>query len=130
MVLLHRVHVLVRHRCDVVVGWRRAPPQVSSCERKKITHAALTVGAAALLGFNLLHEIPHFLFFRKEDDSAAVAPPPYSHIWTCAGDAESPLWLKRLPFFVAYFVGCSWCSVALAYRFARAASRCESRCAD
>eukprot|EP00446_Apocalathium_sp_SHHI-4_P093119 CAMPEP_0177451626 /NCGR_PEP_ID=MMETSP0369-20130122/9874_1 /TAXON_ID=447022 ORGANISM="Scrippsiella hangoei-like, Strain SHHI-4" /NCGR_SAMPLE_ID=MMETSP0369 /ASSEMBLY_ACC=CAM_ASM_000364 /LENGTH=314 /DNA_ID=CAMNT_0018924243 /DNA_START=1 /DNA_END=949 /DNA_ORIENTATION=+ len=66
----------------------------------KITHAALTVGAAALLGFNLLHEIPHFLFFRKEDDSAAVAPPSYSHIWTCAGDAQSPLWLKRLPFFV------------------------------
>ena len=36
-------------------------------------------------------------------------------------DADSPLWLKRLPFFFAYFVGCSWSSAALTYRFVRGA---------
>ena len=42
-------------------------------------------------------------------------------IWECVQDADSPLWLKRLPFFFTYFVGCSWSSAALTYRFVRGA---------
>jgi hypothetical protein len=43
----------------------------------------------------------------------ATAP---ASAWACTADAASPLWQKRLPFFVCYFFVSSWCSTALAAR--------------
>ena len=81
-----------------------------------VTSAALLSAGLGLFFFNALLEIPHF--FRYEREGALAEVPG---IWECVQDADSPLWLKRLPFFFAYFVGCSWSSAALTYRFVRGA---------
>lgn len=62
--------------------------------------------------FNALLEIPHFFAYARAGTPTEGLP----GVWECVQDAASPLWLKRLPFFFSYFVGCSWSSAALAYR--------------
>ena len=37
----------------------------------------------------------------------------------CVQKHDSPLWKKRLPIFVMYFIGASWIATAGAYRFLR-----------
>ena len=79
-----------------------------------LIHACIVVGSISLVTFNLLHELPHF-FSAKPDAGVeargAVTP------FACTQDAESPIWLERLPFFVTDFIGASWCSTAIAARY-------------
>ena len=82
----------------------------------QVAHAGLMVGALLLFLFNAVHEIPHFIFYHREGEAAAK---DFVGIWECHQHRDSPLWLKRLPFFFCYFIGCSWSSVALTYRFLR-----------
>jgi len=81
----------------------------------QLTHAVLLLAGVGLFFFNAFLEIPHFFFVERTGAEAK------SHIglWECHQSHDSPLWLKRLPFFFCYFIGCSWCSVAVAYRFLR-----------
>lgn len=89
-------------------------------------HAGLLIGSVFLFLFNALVEIPHFFDYSREADPAASTANG-SGIWECVHDENSPLWLKRLPFFFCYFVGAAWSAVALAYRFVRAASIAQKR---
>mmetsp|Transcript_4098 Transcript_4098/g.7863 ORF Transcript_4098/g.7863 Transcript_4098/m.7863 type:complete len:362 (-) Transcript_4098:93-1178(-) len=77
-------------------------------------HALILVGSVGLFMFNAFFEIPHFFIYRRDNTSAARVP----GLWECIQERDSPLWLKRLPFFFCYFIGCSWSSVAVSYRFA------------
>eukprot|EP00300_Choanocystis_sp_HF-7_P007633 c15414_g1_i1.p1 GENE.c15414_g1_i1~~c15414_g1_i1.p1 ORF type:complete len:359 (+),score=69.40 c15414_g1_i1:54-1079(+) len=81
--------------------------------RDRSTHFALLLAAISLCLFNLLHEIPHFFKYHR----AGTPTESVAGVWECIQAEDSPLWVKRLPFFVCYFVGCSWSSMALAYRF-------------
>eukprot|EP00808_Paulinella_micropora_P022743 g68109.t1 len=83
-----------------------------------VTHATLLSGSLGLFFFNAFLEIPHFFIYQRSGEEGTAV-----RLWDCVHDAASPLWLKRLPFFVCYFVGCSWCSIALAYRFVRAVQK-------
>merc|ERR1719464_352828 len=76
-------------------------------------HATLLAASAGLFTFNAFVEIPHF--FKHGQDSAAAQAG--ASMLQCFQDAESPIWLKRVPFFAAYFFGCSWCSAAMSYRY-------------
>lgn len=83
-----------------------------------VTHASLLVGGLGLCLFNALLEIPHFFQYHPSDtmDTGTVE---VLSILQCYQDSDSPLWLKRLPFFFCYFFGCSWGSCALCYRYLR-----------
>ena len=83
-----------------------------------ISHATLICGALALLFFNLGFEIPHFLLNWERSSTSTEVP----SMWECVSMPNSPLWLKRLPFFFCYFFGCSWSSTAILYRFFYTAS--------
>jgi hypothetical protein len=79
-----------------------------------LTHGAIVVASLSLILFNLCHELPHFW------DAQPLAPPPAqggSRAWACTEDHDSAIWLERLPFFVCYFFGASWCSTAVASRY-------------
>jgi len=73
-------------------------------------HISLFSASVCLFVFNASVEIPHFFVADENDDGALES------IFRCRQDAGSPLWTKRLPFFFAYFLMCSWCSVAISYR--------------
>jgi len=83
-----------------------------------LTHAALLMGGLGLFFFNAVLEIPHFFRYHPSDtlDGSTVE---VLSIFECYQDRDSPLWLKRLPFFFCYFLGCSWGSCALCYRYLR-----------
>merc|ERR1712167_370486 len=78
-----------------------------------VTHAGILLAGTSLFAFNAFFEIPHFFLYQRD------APEEVKGIWECFQDHDSPIWLKRLPFFFSYFYGCSWFSVALSYRFLR-----------
>jgi len=80
-----------------------------------ICHAMLICGALGLLIFNIGFEIPHFIQNWERSSTSTQIP----SMWECASMPDSPLWLKRLPFFFCYFFGCSWSSTAILYRFFR-----------
>ena len=46
-------------------------------------------------------------------------PPNQPGIFECIQKHDSPLWKKRLPFFVMYFIGASWIAVGGSFRFLR-----------
>jgi hypothetical protein len=98
--------------------------QKSEDWRDQIGHAALLVAGLALFSFNALFEIPHFFKYNRAMEASVAANQAHVGIWECSQEQNSPLWIKRLPFFVCYFIGSSWCSVAITYRFLR---RCEPK---
>eukprot|EP00937_MAST-01D_sp_MAST-1D-sp2_P000721 g721.t1 len=75
--------------------------------------AYLLVCSLALVAFNALHEIPHFNVSRPGQSTASTP----AGVWACSQDRDSPLWFKRLPFFVCYFVGAAWSSAAASVHF-------------
>lgn len=81
----------------------------------EVVMAGLVICGTGLFFFNALLEIPHFFAYSRQNTPAHNA----AGIWECVQSRESPLWTKRLPFFVCYFVGAAWCAVAVAYRFTR-----------
>jgi len=83
-----------------------------------LTHASLLVGGLSLFAFNAILEIPHFFTYHPSDSMESDTVERLS-IFECYQDRDSPLWLKRLPFFFCYFFGCSWASAALSYRYLR-----------
>lgn len=83
-----------------------------------LTHAAVLLGGLSLFAFNALLEIPHFFRYHPTDSVDGDTAELLS-IFECYQDRESPLWIKRLPFFFSYFFGCSWASAALSYRYLR-----------
>jgi len=93
--------------------------QKSAHWKDQFAHASLLLAGLALFVFNAFYEIPHFFKYDRAIDADSAANQVHIGIWECSQDEHSPLWLKRLPFFVCYFIGSSWCSVALAYRFQR-----------
>lgn len=84
-------------------------------------HALIVVVSLGLLGFNAMHELPHFFAFDASATSVAAAADSCAasrgNAWRCEQDKDSPLWLSRLPFFASYFVGCSWFSTSLSARY-------------
>merc|ERR1719456_237398 len=87
----------------------------SSTRGDAIVHAALVCASLGLVGFNLAHELPHF--FSATPMNAVEATPARATPFSCTHDADSPIWLSRLPFFVTYFAGASACSAILAARY-------------
>jgi len=92
----------------------------------QFSHACLLMAGIGLFAFNALLEIPHFFTYSRKIVEAGASPetsemsaavPQHIGIWECHQDINSPLWVKRLPFFFCYFIGCSWCSAAISYRF-------------
>jgi hypothetical protein len=81
-------------------------------------NCGLLCAGLCLFCFNLFVEIPHFFAYDRSADegSGHGGPPTHVSIFECSQDKDSPLWLKRLPFFVCYFIGCAWASVALTYQ--------------
>lgn len=107
--------------CVIAFTWAwDAAECLHVCQTKTdaVTSAAILTGGLALLFFNCAIEIPHFFRYERPPDAEGARVPG---IWECVQDETSPLWLKRLPFFVCYFIGCSWASVAITYRFLRLA---------
>jgi len=81
-----------------------------------VVHAALVAASLGLIAFNCAHELPHFFTavpLNAIDGASPARPTPFS----CTQDADSPIWLERLPFFVTYFVGASTLSTSLAARY-------------
>lgn len=80
-----------------------------------LVHAVLVAASVGLVAFNFIHELPHFFTATplNSHDETPARPTPFS----CTQDAESPIWLSRLPFFVTYFVGASACSTMLAVHY-------------
>jgi len=91
-----------------------------------VMHAAILLGSIGLFFFNAFFEIPHFFKYQRGGTAAAHIP----GLWECIQDESSPLWMKRLPFFFCYFIGCSWSSVAVAYRFMRAFRKASLNSSD
>lgn len=81
-----------------------------------ISFAVLLSTGVVLFFFNAFLELPHFFSGANRDETIAG-------LWECAQAADSPLWKKRLPFFVMYFVGASWISVAGSHRFVTSVRR-------
>ena len=85
------------------------------------SHTHTYLKQTGLLIFNLLFEIPHFWsnFQRVAtgEVDTTVAAVGSTTMWSCMQDRDGLLWVKRLPFFFCYFFGCSWSSVAIAYRY-------------
>jgi len=80
----------------------------------RLVGVSLLVAGFGLFCFDALYEIPHFFAYHREGTAASALP---TGIWECLQEKDSPLWLKRLPFFFIYFVCCSWGSVIMAQRF-------------
>lgn len=74
-------------------------------------HATLLLAGMALFLFNACHEMPHFFLHQAATASSQ------GNAFSCQQDIFSPIWEKRLMFFVTYFFGCSWCSVAVSLRY-------------
>jgi len=72
-------------------------------------HCGLFLSGIALFFFNACVEIPHFFQADGGADGALESA------FECHQDIDSPIWAKRLPFFFAYFLICSWGSVAISY---------------
>jgi hypothetical protein len=104
-------------------AWHAAELLHKSCRTgDAIVHAALVAASLALVGFNLLHELPHF-FAATPLNAAAAGSRGVATPFSCTQDAASPIWLARLPFFVTYFVGASVGSTTLTARVGYLASR-------
>ncbi len=86
----------------------------------KVSFAVLLLTGVVLFFFNAFLELPHFFSGANRDETIAG-------LWECAQAADSPLWKKRLPFFVLYFVGASWISVAGSHRFVTSVRRMLDR---
>jgi len=84
--------------------------RVSRSWRDVVGHCSLFLASIGLLFFNACIEIPHFFAADEGGDDGGL-----ESAFACRQDVNSPIWVKRLPFFFAYFLGCSWCSVALSY---------------
>lgn len=81
-------------------------------------HASILVGALLLFCFNAFFEIPHFFkYTRDASGETGGATAEIAGIWECLHDPDSPIWLKRLPFFFCYFFGAAWSSLAISYRY-------------
>jgi len=89
--------------------------------KQTLTFAGVMIGGLALFFFNAFLEIPHFFQYSRPSEV------PTAGIWECFQNRDSPLWVKRLPFFVCYFVGAAWSSVAISHRFVRIMQSCEGR---
>ena len=77
-----------------------------------VSFCVLMLTGIILFFFNAVLELPHF-FSGADRDSNTPG------LWACVQKHDSPLWKKRLPFFVMYFIGASWIATAGAYRFLR-----------
>lgn len=94
----------------------------------QIAHGGLLLLSLGLFFFNAFVEIPHFFRYHRGDTiQASISEQQHAGIWECYQREESPLWFKRLPFFVCYFIGSSWCSVAITYRFVKGGNRIRKR---
>ena len=119
--------------CWVFIATIWAWDAAELCHRSRraadtLMHAIIVVVSLALVFFNLLHELPHFLHAVPLNGAGGSdAMVPASDEWvptmsarptpfSCTQHADSPIWLTRLPFFVTYFVGASMCSAILAAR--------------
>lgn len=97
-------------------------------------HALLVVVSLGLVVFNALHELPHFFWHHSESHSelpsagavsrndldtlsTSTRPLAQGNAFHCVQEKDSPIWRARLPFFVTYFVCCSWLSAALSTRY-------------
>ena len=77
-----------------------------------IAFSILMLTGVVLFLFNAVLELPHFFQGAARDQSVPG-------VWECIQAKDSPLWKKRLPFFICYFIGASWISTAGAHRFLR-----------
>ncbi len=77
-----------------------------------VSFCVLMTTGVVLFFFNAVLELPHFF-------SGAERDPNTPGLWECVQDHDSPLWKKRLPFFVMYFIGATWIATAGSYRFLR-----------
>ena len=75
-----------------------------------VSFAVLMMTGVILFIFNALLELPHFF-------SGADRAEDIPGLWECAQARDSPLWKKRLPFFVLYFIGASFIAVAGVHAF-------------
>lgn len=80
-------------------------------------HAAILIASLGLATFNLGHELPHFFSAVPLNAGNSTASPARATPFSCTQDAESPIWLSRLPFFLVYFIGASTASTTLAARY-------------
>lgn len=102
---------------SITWAWDGAELFIKSVHWKdKVMHACLVFCGLSLFSFNALLEIPHFFFYSRD---GTPADKPSIGVWECLQEKESPLWVKRLPFFFCYFIGCSWSSAVITYRFLR-----------
>merc|ERR1719473_1740680 len=106
--------------CWVVIAfawaWDSAELLHKSARRGDGTvHAVIFVASISLAFFNAFHELPHFFVAEPMNGAGAIQarPTPFS----CTQDADSPIWMSRLPFFLTYFVGASGASTTLALRY-------------
>ena len=77
-----------------------------------VSFCVLMLTGVILFLFNAVLELPHFF-------SGAERDPNQPGIFECIQKHDSPLWKKRLPFFVMYFIGASWIAVGGSFRFLR-----------
>jgi len=102
--------------CGLAIIWTWDAAELLHKSRRAgdiLTNACLLSAGIGLFTFNAFFEIPHFFSYQRESVEDAKG------IFECIQDKDSPLWLKRLPFFFSYFFGCSWMSVILLYRLIR-----------
>eukprot|EP00930_Biecheleria_cincta_P080083 TRINITY_DN6816_c0_g1_i1.p1 TRINITY_DN6816_c0_g1~~TRINITY_DN6816_c0_g1_i1.p1 ORF type:complete len:333 (-),score=50.78 TRINITY_DN6816_c0_g1_i1:503-1444(-) len=92
--------------------WDSAELLTKSVRRGDVlSHASLLLGGMGLFLFNACHEMPHFFLHQ------AATAFSQGNAFSCHQDMFSPIWEKRLLFFVTYFFGCSWCSAAVSMRY-------------
>jgi hypothetical protein len=75
-----------------------------------VAFTVLMLTGVVLFFFNAFLELPHFFSGADRDENMPG-------LWECVQSRDSPLWRKRLPFFVLYFIGASFIAVAGANRF-------------
>jgi len=112
----------VEYLCWVAIAlmwaWDAAELLHKSARRGDGTiHAAILVASLSLALFNLLHELPHFFVAAPLNADGETATPAHPTPFSCTQDVDSPIWLARLPFFVAYFIVASAASTVLAARY-------------
>lgn len=99
-------------------GWDAAELLHKSTARgDAIVHAMILSASLALIVFNLVHELPHFFVAKPMNADLASNTLAMATPFACTQDANSPIWLTRLPFFVTYFAGASASSTILAARY-------------
>ena len=90
---------------------------------ESVSFAVLMLTGIALFFFNAVLELPHFFTLTRKGTAAGNT----RGLFECVQSKDSPLWKKRLPFFVFYFVGASWIGTAGAYRFLRTMANNKSK---